>query len=68
MDTYFVMEKYKAISSVANTIKTFHINKNMHLIYKQDFYKDKQGEIDDPFFEYLVPIMDNLGNPAFIEE
>ena len=33
--------KNKSISSVANTIKNIYIQKNMHLIYKQDFYKDK---------------------------
>ena len=42
IDTYFIMEKNKAISSVANTIKKMHIQKNMHFIYKQDYYKDKQ--------------------------
>ena len=49
LDTYFVMAKNKAISSVANTIKKLHIQKNMHLIYKQDFYKDKQKEIYELF-------------------
>ena len=68
MDTYFVMEKYKAISSVVNTIKKLHIQKNMHLIYKQDIYKDKQGEIYDLFIEYLVPIMENIDHPVFNEE
>ena len=42
LDIDFVMAKNKSISYVANTIKTLHIQKNMHLIYKQDFYKDKQ--------------------------
>ena len=51
MDTYFVMAKNKAISSVANTIKKLHIQKHMYLIYKQDLYKDKQREIDELFIE-----------------
>ena len=42
LDTDFFMAKNKAISSVANTIKKLHIQKNMHLFYKQDVYKDKQ--------------------------
>ena len=45
LDTYFVMAKNKAIYSVANTIKQLHINKNIHLIYKQEFYNDKQRKI-----------------------
>ena len=49
MDTNFVMSKNKSISSVANTTKNLHIQKNMHLIYKQDFHKDKQNKIDDLF-------------------
>ena len=36
------MKKNKAISAVANTIKKLHIVKDMYLIYKKDFYKDKQ--------------------------
>ena len=47
MDTDFLMAKNKAISSVANTTKKLHIQKNMHLIYKQEYYKDKQEEIYD---------------------
>ena len=41
LETDFVMAKNTAIFSVANTIK-MHIQKNMHFIYKQDFYKDNQ--------------------------
>ena len=40
----------------------------MHMIYKQDFYKNKDKEIDDLFLEYLVTIMDDLDHPTFIEE
>ena len=42
MDTYFPMEIKKSISAVANTIKKLHIVKDMHFIYKKDFYKYKQ--------------------------
>ena len=40
----------------------------MHLIYKQDFYTDKQKEIDKLLIEHLVPIMDDLYHPMLIEE
>ena len=40
MYTDFFMAKNKAIPSVANTIKKLHIQKNIHLIYKQDYYED----------------------------
>ena len=36
LDTYYIMVKNKAISAVANTIKQLHIQKNMHMTYKQD--------------------------------
>ena len=49
METYFVMAKNKAIYFVENTIKKLHIQKNIHLIYKQDYYWDKQEEIHDLF-------------------
>ena len=62
------MAKNKAISYVSNTIKKLYIQKNMHFIYKQDFYKDKKKEIDELFIEYLVPIMGDLDHPALIKE
>ena len=60
--------KIKAISFVANTITKMHIQKNMYLIYKQDFYKDEKMEIDKLFIGYLVPIMDDIDHHTFIEE
>ena len=68
LDTYLFMKKNKAISAVANTIKKFHTQKNMHLINKKDFFKYKQKEIDELFIEYLVPIMGYIDHPALIEE
>ena len=38
------------------------------MIYKQDFYNNKEKEIDDLFLEYLFPVMDDLDHPALIEE
>ena len=35
----------------------------MDIIYKQDFYNTKES-----FLGYLVPVMDDLDHPAFIEE
>ena len=39
--------KNEAISAVANIIKQLHIQKNMHMTYKQDFYNTKESEIYD---------------------
>ena len=49
--TDFFMAKNKAFYSLSNTKKKLHIQKNMHFIYKQDFYKDKQKEIYEIFIE-----------------
>ena len=62
------MVKNKVISAVANTIKQLHIQKNMYMIYKQDFYKNKQKEINYLFIEYLVPVMEDIDHPVLIEE
>ena len=62
------MAKNKAISFVANTIKKLHIHKNIHFIYKQDYYEDKLKEIDDLFIEYRVPTMDDIDRPLLLEE
>ena len=55
MDTDFFMTKNKAISAAANTNKKLHIQKNMHFIYKQYLYKDKQKETDDLLLDTLFP-------------
>ena len=43
LKTYYLMVKHKEISAIANTIKQLHIQKDMHMIYKQDFYRRKQN-------------------------
>ena len=45
-----------------------HIQKNMHFIYKQDLYEDKQNEIYEPFIKYLFTILEDLDNISLIEE
>ena len=67
MDTDYAMVKNKAISAVANTIKQLHIQKNIHMTYKQDLYNTKEKVIDDLFLEYLVPFMEDLDHPKLIE-
>ena len=47
LDKDYVMVKNKSISAVANTIKKLRIQKNMHMTYKKDFYKNKEKEIYD---------------------
>ena len=42
LNTDFGMKKNTAFTSVANIIKNLHIHKNMHLLYKQDLFKDKK--------------------------
>ena len=54
LEKYYVMVKDKAISAVANTIKQLHIQKNIHMTYKQDLYNTKDREIYD-FFNALFP-------------
>ena len=68
LEKYFVMAKNTAISSVANTIKKLHIQYNLHLTYKKNFYNDKQKEIDELFDKYHMPLINNLDHPALIEE
>ena len=66
--TDYVMVKNEALSAVANTIKQLHNNKNIHMTYKQDFYKTIESEIDGLFLEYLAPVMKDLDHPALIKE
>ena len=62
------MVKDEAIYAVENTIKQFHIHKNIHMIYKQDLYKIKQKEIDDLFLEYLLPVIEDIKHPALVKK
>ena len=50
------------------TDRQLHFQKDRHKIYKQDFYKSKEKEIYYLFFEYLVPVMDDLDHPTLIKE
>ena len=68
LDTDYVMVKNKSISAGANTIKQLHIQKSVHIIYKQDFYKNKEKEIYFLFLKYLVPVMEDLDHLALIAE
>ena len=51
LETYFVMKKNTAISSVANTINKFHKKSDLHLNHKQNFHYDEQDVIDTLFGE-----------------
>ena len=42
LKTYLVMKKNTVISSVSNTINKFHIQSDLHFIYKQNLYNDEQ--------------------------
>ena len=61
------MVKKEELFTIANTIKQLHIHKNMHMTYKQDFYKTKQSEIDDMFLKYLILVMKDLEHHVLIE-
>ena len=45
-----------------------HIQSDFHFIYKNNFYHDKQDEIDTIFDEYHIPLLNYLDHPALIEE
>ena len=49
------MVKTTEISSVANTIKKMHIKSDLNLVYKQNFYHDKENEIDDFLMNSILP-------------
>ena len=49
LEKYLVMVKKAAISSVTNTIIKLHIQSDLNLIYKQNFYNDKQKGIYEIF-------------------
>ena len=66
IEIYFGMAKNQGVFSVANTKKKFHIQSNLHFIYNQNFYHDKQDEKDALFYEYHVSILDDLDHPEFI--
>ena len=56
-----------SIYSVANTIETFHILSNLRYVYQENFYNDKQSEIDELFDEYHIFLLKNIDNPVLIQ-
>ena len=64
----FVMARSTAISSVANTINKLHMQSDLHLIYKQKFYHDKQDEIDTICDEYHIPLINYIDHTALTQE
>ena len=66
LKTDYVMVKNEEIYAVAKTINQLNIYKNMHMTYKQDFYKTKDMEICF-FLEYLVPVIEDLEHPELIK-
>ena len=67
-ETYYVMARYTAISSAANTINKWHILSNFNYIYQKQFYNDKQKYMDERFDEYHLPLGFIFDNPALILE
>ena len=64
----YVMACYTKITSVANTIKKFHIMSYLHYGYIHDFYHDKQEIVYDLFCQYNKPLLRDINHPALIQE
>ena len=62
------MKKNTAIYSVANIINKLNTQSDLHLIYQQYLYTDKQNGINDIFIEYNFPVMEYPDHPELIEE
>ena len=62
------MARYTEISSVANTLKKFHIQSNLHNGYKHSFYDDKQDKFDKLFDQYHIPLLKYIYYPELIQE
>ena len=60
LEADFVMAKNTAIYSVENTINKLHTQSDFYFIYKQDFYYDKQDEINELLGEYHVLLLKTL--------
>ena len=65
--SYFVMACYTEIHSVANTINKLYIMSDVHFGYIHNFYHDKQGVVDELFFQYNKPLLKYIDHPTFIQ-
>ena len=61
------MACYTENSSVANTIKKFHIQSNLYYGLKHNFYNDKQEKCDEIFDQYHLPLLKDIYHPEFIQ-
>ena len=57
LETDFVMSKNTAITLVEDIINKLHVQSNLHLICKQNFYQHKQYEMDELFDKYHIPVL-----------
>ena len=62
------MACYTAISSVANTLKEFHIQYNLRNGYTHNFYHDKRDKFDELFDKYHPPLLKDIDHPALIRK
>ena len=45
-----------------------YIQSDLYLVYKENFYHDKESEIETNFDEYHIPLLNDLDHPILIEE
>ena len=57
-----------SINSLANTKNKLHIQSDLHYVYKQKIYHDKQKETDNIFDEYHPTLLKDIDNPTLIKE
>ena len=63
-----VIAKTTEIYSVTNTTKKLHIQSDLHLVYKQNFYHDKEKEMYELFDEYHIPLLKDIDHPELIQQ
>ena len=55
-------------SSTSNTLKEFLLYKSLHYSYIQTKYNDKEEIMNNTFIVYVEPLLDDINNPALIQE
>ena len=62
-----VMTCINTIPSTSNTLKNLVVNKSLHYSYIQKEFNDKKEMIVNIFSAYVVPLLKDINNTAFIQ-
>ena len=67
-NSYYIMTCNNTIASILNTLKKLLLYKSLHSSYIKTRYNNTEEIINNTFIIYLEPLLDDINNPALLQE